>query len=175
MPRNSRDYIKSSFFHVMIQGIDKEKILKNDDEKSYFINTINELKNLIDINVIAYCIMDNHAHLLLNTDEIKKLSKFMQRLNTKYAIYYNKKYDRVGYVFRNRYRSEGIFSESQLYNCINYIYNNPIKAGICKKISDYKFSNYFENQTYIIDNYQINERFIDIDELDSDEEIINQF
>ena len=130
MPRNSRDYIKSSFFHVMIQGIDKEKILKNDDEKSYFINTINELKNLIDINVIAYCIMDNHAHLLLNTDEIKKLSKFMQRLNTKYAIYYNKKYDRVGYVVRNRYRSEGIFSESQLYNCINYIYNNPIKAGI---------------------------------------------
>ena len=94
------------------------------------------------IKIISYCIMNNHAHMLIETEKISELSKYMQRLNTKYAMYYNKKYNRVGYVFRDRYKAEGIYSEEQLYNCIRYIYNNPVKAGICFKAEDYPYSNY---------------------------------
>ncbi len=175
MPRYSRNSVKSNFFHVMIQGINKEDILKNDDDKKYFIHIINRLKNLCKVKFIAYCIMDNHVHLLFEVDDIYELIKFMHRLNTKYAIYYNKKYNRVGHVFRDRYRSEGIFSEQQFYNCINYIYNNPVKAGICKNASTYKYSNYFENKEYILNNFQSNEEFIDVKEKESDEEIINKY
>lgn len=175
MPRYSRNSIKSIFFHVMIQGVNKEDILKNDNEKKYFIYIINMLKKICKVKVIAYCIMDNHVHLLIKADNIDELIKFMHRLNTKYAIYYNKKYNRVGHVFRDRYRSEGIFSEEQFYNCINYIYNNPVKAGICERVSDYKFSNYFENKKYIVDNFQCVEEFIDVKEKESDEEIINKY
>ena len=58
--------------------------------------------------------------------------------------YFNKKYNRVGYVFRDRYKSQAIYSEKQLYTCINYIHNNPVKAGICKIASEYEYSSYNE-------------------------------
>ena len=85
--------------------------------------------------------MSNHAHMLIQADNIKELSKYMQRLNMKYGIYYNKKYNRVGYVFRDRYLSEGIYNERYFYTCLKYIFNNPVKAGICKNPRDYKYSN----------------------------------
>lgn len=66
----------------------------------------------------------------------------MHCLNTKYVLYYNKKYKRTGYVFRDRYKAEGIYSEEQLHSCIKYIYDNPVKAGICDKAEEYEFSNY---------------------------------
>ena len=66
----------------------------------------------------------------------------MQSINTRYGKYYNKKSNRVGYVFRDRYKAEGIYSEKHLYNCIKYIYDNPVKAGICDKAAEYPYSNY---------------------------------
>ena len=66
----------------------------------------------------------------------------MHCLNTRYGLYYNKKYKRIGYVFRDRYKAEGIYSEEQLHNCIKYIYDNPVKAGVCNKAEEYEFSNY---------------------------------
>ena len=66
----------------------------------------------------------------------------MHCLNTRYGLYYNKKYKRIGYVFRDRYKAEGIYSEEQLYNCIKYIYDNPVKAGVCNKAEEYECSNY---------------------------------
>ena len=68
----------------------------------------------------------------------------MHKVNTLYAIYFNKKYNRVGYVFRDRYKSQAIYSEKQLYTCINYIHYNPVKAGICKIASEYEYSSYNE-------------------------------
>ena len=62
----------------------------------------------------------------------------MHCLNTRYGLYYNKKHKRIGYVFRDRYKAEGIYSEEQLYNCIKYIYDNPVKAGVCNKAEEYE-------------------------------------
>ena len=136
MPRIPRSYIETSFFHVITQGINKSYIFEQAIDIKYYISIMYKLKDEHNIKIKAYCIMNNHAHMLLEAD-IKELSKYMQRLNTKYAIYYNKKYNRVGYVFRDRFKSEGIFSEQQLYSCINYIYNNPVKAKICNHPMEY--------------------------------------
>ena len=97
--------------------------------------------------------------MLIKTKKSDELSKYMQRLNCTYARYYNKKYDRVGYVFRDRYKSEGIYDEQHLYNCIKYIYDNPVKAGICSKAKDYPYSNYKIITKEIKENYT----FMDID------------
>lgn len=141
MPRLPRKYIKTSYFHVMVQGINKEYIFNKKIDIKYFIKIMHEMKENVNIEIISYCIMNNHAHLLIHTDNITDLSKYMHKVNTKYAVYYNKSHERVGYVFRNRYKSEGIYSERQLYNCISYIYNNPVKAKICKKPEEYPYSN----------------------------------
>ena len=174
MSRTPRNYIKTHFFHVMVQGIEKSYIFNKEKDILYYINFIKKSEKLYKVKVVAYCIMNNHAHLLLNSGNIDELSRFMQSLNTRYAMYYNKTYNRVGYVFRDRYKSEGIYEEKQFYACMNYIYNNPIKAGICDKIEDYKFSNYIENLKYIQNNFQTEDRFIDID-IKTDEDIINEY
>ena len=116
--------------------------------------------------------MSNHAHMLIETEEIKELSKYMQRLNTKYGKYYNKKYNRVGYVFRDRYRAQGIYTEKYLYNCLRYIYNNPVKSGICKNAEDYPYSNYKKIDGELDEDYT----FIDIEDDDKNiGEIIKKF
>lgn len=141
MPRLPRNNIKTSYFHVMVQGIDKEYIFNRKIDIKYYISILYELKDELNIKIIAYCIMNNHAHLLIHTNDVSNLTKYMHKTNTKYAIYYNKIHDRVGYVFRNRFKSEGIYSERQLYNCISYIYNNPVKAKICSTPEEYPYSN----------------------------------
>lgn len=171
MPRLPRSYIKTSFFHVITQGINKSYIFEKAEDIKYYIKIMYHLTKEQKIKIIGYCIMNNHAHMLIETEEIEELSKYMQRLNTKYGKYYNKKYDRVGYVFRDRYRAEGIYTEEYLYNCLKYIYNNPVKAGICKKAEDYPYSNYKRMDKELNENYT----FIDVDDKDIGEEIIKKF
>ena len=160
MPRFPRTYLKTTTFHVITQGINKNYIFKNPEDIKYYIKVIYKLKEQCKIKIIAYCIMNNHAHILIETDKINNLSKYMQRLNTVYAKYYNKKYSRVGYVFRDRYKSEGIYNEEHLYNCIKYIYDNPVKAGICERPEEYPYSNYRKINKQLKESYL----FMDIDE-----------
>jgi len=140
MPRMPRSYIKTSFFHVLVQGHNKNFIFNNQVDIKKYIELLKKYQKSNNIKIIAYCIMNNHAHLLLNTEVIADLSNYMHKVNGVYGTYYNKKYNYIGYVFRDRYKSEGIYSEAHLYNCINYIHNNPVKAGICRDAVDYEFS-----------------------------------
>jgi len=142
MPRFPRTYIKTEYFHVITQGINKSFIFDSSIDIKYYIKSMYELKNKYNIQIISYCIMNNHAHILLKTELISDLSKYMHSLNTRYGCYYNKKYKRVGYVFRDRYKSEGIYTETHLYNCMKYIYENLVKAGICNSPEEYLYSNY---------------------------------
>ena len=147
MTRISREAFSSNFFHNMVQGINKEYIFQKKREKTKYINLINEIKS-DSVQIISYTIMDNHAHILLYSKNIQEMSKFMKCINERYAMYYNFTNDRVGVVFRNRFKTQEILSEKQLYNCIKYIYDNPVKANIVNKIRDYKYSNYeqFKNE-----------------------------
>lgn len=142
MPRYPRNYIKTTFFHIITQGINKSYIFENPEDIKYYIKIMCKLSEEYRIKLIAYCVMNNHTHMLLEVNELNNLIKYMQSINTRYGKYYNKKYNRVGYVFRDRYKSEGIYSEKHLYNCIRYIYDNPVKAGICNKAEEYPYSNY---------------------------------
>lgn len=144
MPRIARKNSQSCFYHVIVQGINKEYIF----EKKEYIEKYKELiiKKLDESNVIilAYCIMNNHAHLLIFSEKSEYVGKYMQRLNTSYSQFYNKINNRVGYVFRNRYYSQNILTDQQLYNCLRYIHNNPVKAGIARTMKEYKYSSYNE-------------------------------
>ena len=142
MPRIPRMYINTEYFHVITQGINKSYIFDSSIDIKYYIKSMYDIKDKYNIEIIAYCIMNNHAHILIKCAIIKNLSNYMHDLNTRYGCYYNKKYKRVGYVFRDRYKAEGIYTESHLYSCIKYIYNNPLKAGLCNKPEEYLYSNY---------------------------------
>ncbi len=143
MPRIARKDIISNYNHVMVQGIERKYIFEGNQEKNKYSNLLfNNLKHYKNMYVLAYCIMDNHVHLLIYCEEIENLSRLMSQTNTSYARWYNKKENRVGYVFRDRFNVQQIEDNEHLFNCLAYIHNNPVKAKKVKDIKDYSYSSY---------------------------------
>lgn len=155
MPRLARKYLESPFLHIIIQGIDKSYIFQENSLKNAYKTILKKNIESLNVEVIAYCIMDNHVHLLLYGENTNEITKIMHKTNTAYARLYNKVHERVGYVFRDRYYVQTILSKKQLYNCIVYIHKNPLNAGIVKHLKDYKYSSYAEyidKRDFITDN-----------------------
>ena len=143
MPRLARkSYKGEKLFHVMVQGINKETIFSKERERYEYIKLLRQYEKEYQLSIIAYCVMANHVHLLIDTIDVEELTRYMHKLNTTYAIYYNKNNDRVGYVYRDRYKTQIIENQRHLYNCIIYIHNNPVKASLCGTAEQYKFSSY---------------------------------
>lgn len=159
MPRKARKEINSKFLHVMIQGINREYIFNNDKDIKVFLKFVKEKIKEFDLSIIAYCVMNNHAHFLIYTENINLVSKLMKMVNTSYAIYYNKNKERCGYVFRDRFKSEEILSQKHIVSCIHYIHNNPVKAKMCLSQSEYKYSSYneYKNKPYLINKNKVME------------------
>ena len=141
----------------MVQGIKREKIFGDDKLKRIFIRYLKEGVLNVDVHIIAYCVMPNHAHILIYTEDTNNLTKLMHSLNTRFAKAYNRSNNRCGYVFRDRYRCENIMTVDHLKCCIRYIHCNPVKAKICAKCSDYKFSSYNEYVNHKMNSKKLRE------------------
>lgn len=145
MPRIARKNIQSEFVHIITKGIKSEFIFYKDQYKNEYILLLKKcIKEMIKTDIVSYSIMANHAHILIHTKSIDEISKLMRKINTAYAIYYNKSEEREGFVFANRYYSQDIKDVQHLFACIKYIHDNPVKAGIVKDPSQYKFSSFKE-------------------------------
>ena len=116
LPRIKRQKSCTGFYHVFVRGINKEKIFNQVREKQYFKKIVKKHLDKYAVEIHAYCIMSNHAHLIIKSDEKSKLSSFMSNVLAEYAQYYNYKHNRNGHVFQNRFRSECIESEKYYWN-----------------------------------------------------------
>ena len=153
MPRYPRQWSSTQIYHVMIKGINKEYIFKLDRHKTKFLNIIVDIKKELEFEVIAYCIMDNHVHLLLRVNNGQLLALIMKKINLKYALYYNKIENRNGHLFQNRFRSEAIEDERYLICALAYVHNNPVKAYIVDKAQNYKWSSLQEIASKIFSEF----------------------
>jgi len=114
----------------MVRGINKHEIFLSRDEKAEYLRRLAELKQQTDVEILSFCVMDNHAHLLLfEPEEDACISKLMLRLNCGYANWYNRRHGRIGPLFQDRFRSEIIESEAQLLAVVRYIHQNPMEIG----------------------------------------------
>lgn len=156
MPRMARKNLENGFFHIMVQGIKKEKVFYKGEYREKYIELMKFFKEKQKVEIISYCVMNNHVHIIIYTEDVNELTMYMQKLNTTYAIHYNKAENRVGYVFRNRFESKQIYNQDYLTKCIKYVHMNPVKAGITKTEGEYKYSSY---------NDYINKKGIVTDEL----------
>ena len=141
MPRPIRLHSETGIYHVMARGNRRTAIFNDKVDKKRLINIIINKKRDHNFNLYSYCIMDNHYHLLIK-DVNDNLPTIMKMINSSYAAYYNNKYEGVGHVFQNRYRSEPVNNEQYLLGVTRYIHNNPVKAGITKSCKDYPWSSY---------------------------------
>ncbi len=161
MVREARMESETGFYHVMVRGINKEKILEKEKEKERILMLIKEKRQDVLCRIVAYCVMDNHMHMIIIAEK-SELVKIMKKINISYAMSYNQRHDRVGPVFQGRFRSENITDEAYLYGAIRYIHNNPIKAGLVSKPEEYKWSSLREylNDTPIIIDEKIKEEIL---------------
>lgn len=143
MARGPRLRSKSGIYHVMLRGINKQTIFEDDEDKYRFLYTVKEYSQANSYSVYGYCIMDNHVHLLLQEVE-DGVSTALRKIGASYVFWYNKKYERCGPLFQDRFKSETVESDKYLWVVLRYIHYNPIKAGICKSLNDYPWSSYKE-------------------------------
>lgn len=144
MPRLARKDLTTPFLHIMVQGVNKEFIFQDKKCIETYLKFLHLYKNKYSITILAYCIMNNHAHLLIYTEQIDSLGKFMHNTNLTYSQFYNKYKKRCGVVFRNKYQSEPIYDKKHLFSCIKYIHMNPVKAHMVPNCEDYPYSSYNE-------------------------------
>ncbi|HHY81981.1 MAG TPA: transposase [Clostridiales bacterium] len=141
MPRQQRIKSNSGYYHIMLRGNERNNIFKGDEDKHRFIEIMHEKKKNNRFYLHAFCLMDNHVHLLLR-EGMEDVAAVMKRITVSYVHYFNKKYKRVGHLFQDRFKSEAVEQDRYLLTLTRYIHQNPVKAGIVKRASDYKWSSY---------------------------------
>ena len=112
----------------MIRGIGKQILFEDDKDRLRFIDSLEKYKAEESILLHAFCLMENHVHLLVQ-DTCGKLDLFMKKLEGSYAFYYNRKYERTGTLFQERYKSEPVDSDPYYMSVLRYIIRNPEKRA----------------------------------------------
>ena len=114
----------------MLRGINRQNIFEDDEDREKFIQTLSQYSSE-EVKIYAYCLMNNHVHLLLSDEN---LAITMRKICANYVYWFNRKYQRCGHLYQDRYKSEAIKNDSYFITVLRYIHQNPIKAGLCKKL-----------------------------------------
>ena len=140
MPRTAREKSPDAMYHVMSRSISELDLFRNAEDKERYMSTVKHYKEKYDIKIYAYCLMDNHSHLLIDSNGAD-ISKVMQGINLSYARYYNTKYKRHGHLFQDRFKSKVIGNNSYFVRLSAYIHNNPYSMDEYKNsIELYRYS-----------------------------------
>ncbi|MDW7739276.1 MAG: transposase [Bacillota bacterium] len=141
MPRQARRKSKSGIYHIIIRGLNRQVIFIDEKDNLRFLETLKRYKEECGYKLYAYCLMGNHLHLLIHIVE-EPLEQVMRRVCGSFVYWYNKKYDRTGNLFQNRFRSEAVEDDSYFLTVLRYIHQNPYKAGIVMEHEEYIWSSY---------------------------------
>lgn len=166
-----KEYASESFYHLYNRGVAKQNIFLDDQDYKVFLSYLKtylcapaqteaeapsrKLKNFFSlIKLLAYCLMPNHFHLLIWQKEIDGISSFMHSLLTKYSLYFNRKYQRVGPVFQGKLKGVTVQTENQFLYLSKYIHRNPLDLTSRPGLEVYSYSSYRNylgviNQTWV--------------------------
>lgn len=135
MPRLARLDAPGVLHHVMGRGIEKQKIFLNDEDRNDFISRLADLAGKKAMKIYAWALLPNHFHLLCKTQN-KPLASSMRKLLTGYVVNFNKRHNRQGHLFQNRYKSIVCQEENYLKELVRYIHLNLLRAEFVKNIQE---------------------------------------
>lgn len=149
MPRIARKIANSGIYHVVMRGINHQHIFGDRFDYKFFIYTLRriakpERTDEHSCDIYAYALMSNHFHLLIGMSENNNLGDVMMRIVTSYAMHFNHRYGRDGHLFKDRFKSEPCDDEDYFITLLRYIHQNPVKAGMVKRVEDYEFTSWRE-------------------------------
>ena len=141
MSRLPRSHIAThTLFHVTVKGNDGQVLFLDESDRLHYLSLLERYRDRYGLECVAFCLMDNHVHLLFVVPTLRALSKAMQAINLAYARYFNRKYGRTGHLFQDRFSSWVVLDEKHLTATVEYIENNPVKAGIAMTKESYLWS-----------------------------------
>ncbi|MBO6159326.1 MAG: transposase [Firmicutes bacterium] len=158
MSRTQRTVSSTNIYHVMFRGINRQQLFEERQDYERFLFLLEKYKPISGYKIYAYCLMPNHIHLLIQEGD-ESLGLAFRRIGSSFVYWYNAKYTRVGHLFQDRYKSETIESDVALMRVIRYIHQNPVKAGLCERLEDYRYSSFVDYGTNpLIDSHLVFEK-----------------
>ena len=155
MPRKSRQTSKNGVYHVMLRGINRQNIFLDKEDYWKLIKILHQQITPKDEQgeplpprcfFYAYCLMPNHIHLLIKQNN-ESIGRVLKSIGIAYASYFNRRYERVGHLFQDRFRSEPVDELIYFLTLFRYIHQNPIAGGITKRVRDYPWSSWIEYES----------------------------
>jgi len=141
MARPLRVEFDGAIYHVTSRGNAREDIFDDDGDRKMFLEVLGKVVNRFNWLCHAYCLMDNHYHMVIETPQAN-LSKGMRQLNGLYTQVYNRRHRTVGHLFQGRYKAVLIQKESHLLEVCRYVVLNPVRAKATRRVEQWKWSSY---------------------------------
>ena len=139
MPRLARNVFPKLPHHITQRGNRREDIFFTETDRNIYLKWLNEYTQKYNVDVLAYCLMTNHVHLILKPDSEDGLQKVLKPLHMRYAQYINKAKGWNGHLWQGRFFSSAL-DEVYLWSAIRYIEQNPVRAGMVENAEDYMWS-----------------------------------
>ena len=131
-------------YHLFNRGNHKQVIFESSDDYRLYRALVSKYCRAVNFSIISYCFMPNHIHLLVRQNGESSPAQLISRLHTSYAMFFNKKYGKVGHLFQDRYKQKIVGDDSYLPTLVSYIHLNPVKDGLIDQPGRYKWSSYNE-------------------------------
>jgi putative transposase len=126
-------------FHLTVRGVNRCRIFLDEEDYRFFLRLFRRVMRREELQVHAYCLMPNHWHAVVE-GSMELISRAMHWLNGKYARDFNARYDRSGHLLQERFYSVVIEDDDHLSNACEYVWNNPVRAGLCPSAADWPWS-----------------------------------
>jgi len=140
MPRIARLCAVGYPHHITQRGNNRDKVFFDDEDKGFYLNTLQRYKDKYEIKILAYCLMGNHIHILAVPEKEVSLARGIGGTNLVYTQYINQKYGRSGRLWQNRFFSSVIEEDPYLWAAMRYIEQNPVRANLVRGAEDYQWS-----------------------------------
>ena len=142
MPRPPRIFIPDVSLHVFQRGINRAAIVADDRDHQRLLELITRAAGRHGVGVHSFAIMTTHYHLVATPSAEGVLSKAMQEIGIRYTRYFNRKYERIGTMWNERYSAILLEDEPYFYNCFRYVERNPVAARMVSAPEAYRWSSY---------------------------------
>jgi REP element-mobilizing transposase RayT len=141
MPRTARIEVEGGIHHVTLRGNGGQAIFRNDHDRSFFLQELEVVAGRYRWAWLAYCLMSNHCHLVIETPE-RTLGVGMRQLASRHAQTFNRRHGTYGHVFQGRYGSVLVDSDIYLAQLLRYVALNPVNAGLCTDPAEWQWSSH---------------------------------
>jgi REP-associated tyrosine transposase len=141
VPRSPRVFVADGIYHIASRGSDRQPLFRFDADRLAFLERLAAVVERYELACVAYCLMGNHYHLLVQTPD-ERVSNALRELNGGYARHFNRVHGRSAHLFRNRFFARQIEEEAYLLTACRYLAYNPIRAGLCREPGDWPWSSH---------------------------------